>query len=186
MSNNKRNMKWLLGRMLIEIWVIYEWIVSLIPGILGIFVRKLMIAPFLSYSGKRASIMWTVKIPELVHIWKPWNVVVGQNVRFGKYSQINAEGRIMIGNNVMMGPYVMLTTVTHSFEQNEISMNRQKSTVDTIEIGDDVWLGGHVSILPGVKIKDGIVVGAGAVVSEPLNEPFSVYVGVPARLKFRR
>lgn len=181
-----KNIKRLLIRALMEAWVCYEWMMSLIPGMLGMFVRKFTIAPFLSFSESRLKSMLTVKIPEFVHFWKPWNVVVGKNVRFGKYTQINAEDKIIIGNNVMMGPYVMMTTVTHGYKSKDIPMNQQKSTTAPIIIEDDVWIGGHVSILPGVKISKGVIVGAGAVVSKSLNEPYGVYVGIPAKLKFKR
>ncbi len=175
-----RDITRIISRLLLEVWIVYEWLWGLVPGSLGMLVRTMTIAPFLSYTGSRFRSMWTIKIPELVHFWKPWNIIVGDHVRFGKYSQINAEGKITIGSDVMIGPYAMLTTVTHGYNKTDMPMRCQRGSVSEIVIEDDVWIGGHVSVLPGVTIKKGIVVGAGAVVSKTLSDPFSVYVGVPA------
>jgi acetyltransferase-like isoleucine patch superfamily enzyme len=55
----------------------------------------------------------------------------------------------------------------------------------TIDIGNDVWIGYGAMLLPGANIPDGVVIGANAVISKPL-EPYGIYVGNPARLlKFR-
>jgi acetyltransferase-like isoleucine patch superfamily enzyme len=174
-------------RLLIEVWVWWEWMWGFIPGRAGMLVRKITIAPFLSYSDTRARDMWHVRIPEFVHFWKPWNIVVGRDVRFGKYSQINAEAEIVIGNNVMMGPYVMVTTVTHGYETTtSVPMMKQNEHTGKVQIGNDVWIGGHVSILPGVCINEGIIVGAGGVVTTNLSESKGIYTGVPARLNKNR
>ena len=53
-----------------------------------------------------------------------------------------------------------------------------------IVIGDDVWIGGHSTILPGVVIGDGAVIAAGSVVTENV-EPLTLVAGNPARLKKR-
>ena len=57
--------------------------------------------------------------------------------------------------------------------------------VAPVVIGDDVWIGSRVIILPGVKIGNGSVIGAGAVVTKDV-EPYSVVGGVPAKLIRRR
>jgi len=49
-------------------------------------------------------------------------------------------------------------------------------------IGNDVWIGARVVVLPGVHIADGCVVGAGSVVTSSLGEPYGIYAGNPARL----
>jgi len=49
-------------------------------------------------------------------------------------------------------------------------------------IGNDVWIGARVVVLPGVHIADGCVVGAGSVVTSSLAEPYGIYAGNPARL----
>jgi acetyltransferase-like isoleucine patch superfamily enzyme len=54
--------------------------------------------------------------------------------------------------------------------------------VGDIAIGNDVWFGARVIVLPGVRVADGCVVGAGSVVTRSLDEPYGIYAGNPARL----
>lgn len=67
----------------------------------------------------------------------------------------------------------------HPFEDSPLRDNRP------VEIGNDVWIGGNVIILPGVKIGDGAVLAAGAVVTRDV-EPYAIVGGVPARLIRKR
>jgi maltose O-acetyltransferase len=87
--------------------------------------------------------------------------------------------RITIGDDVQIGPNVQLLTPTHPLEPGA---RRDKwEAAQPITIGDNVWLGGGVIVLPGVTIGADAVVGAGAVVTKDLA-PGSVAVGNPARV----
>lgn len=112
------------------------------------------------------------------------DISLGDNSGIG----INAElsGAITIGNDVMMGPYCMMYTSNHGMERTDIPMWRQKSeTPRPIVIGNDVWIGSRVIILPGVHVGDGSVIGAGSVVTKDV-EPYSVVAGNPAKLIRKR
>ncbi len=87
--------------------------------------------------------------------------------------------RIVIGDDVQIGPYVQLLTPTHPLEPEP---RRAKwEAAEPIAIGDNVWLGGGVIVCPGVSIGADTVVGAGAVVTRDL--PAGVLaVGTPARV----
>ena len=86
---------------------------------------------------------------------------------------------VTIGDDVQIGPNVQLLTPTHPVEPEP---RRQKwEAARPITIGDNVWLGGGVIVLPGVTIGDGTVVGAGSVVSRDLPANV-VAVGNPARI----
>lgn len=112
-------------------------------------------------------------------------------VSIGDYSGIGVRceiyGPVTIGKYVMMGPEVVVYTQNHATSRVDIPMQFQGYTeVKPVTIGDDVWIGRRVIILPGVKIGDGCVIGAGAVVSKD-TPPYSVVVGNPARVvKFRK
>jgi maltose O-acetyltransferase len=86
---------------------------------------------------------------------------------------------ITIGDDVQIGPNVQLLTPTHPVEPEP---RRDKwEAAKPITIGNNVWLGGGVIVLPGVSIGDNSIVGAGAVVSRDL--PANVIaVGNPARV----
>jgi len=86
---------------------------------------------------------------------------------------------ITIGDDVQIGPNVQLLTPTHPVAAG---LRRDKwETAEPIAIGDNVWLGGGVIVLPGVTIGENTVVGAGAVVVHDLP-PNVVAVGNPARI----
>lgn len=109
----------------------------------------------------------------------------GKNISVGDNFLINFNGVILdiapviIGNNVMIGPNTLITTVNHPLNAKE---RRNHMAVATpVTIGNDVWIGGNVTILPGVTIGDRAVIAAGAVVTKdiPAN---TVAGGVPAKV----
>ena len=70
----------------------------------------------------------------------------------------------------------------HNFDRVDIPMCQQGfQPVEPVHIGNDVWIGRRVIILPGVTIGDGCVIGAGAVVAKDIP-PFSIAVGNPCRV----
>lgn len=86
---------------------------------------------------------------------------------------------ITIGDDVQIGPNVQLLTPTHPVEA---AARRAKwEAAQPISIGDNVWLGGGVIVLPGVHIGENTVVGAGSVVTTDLASEV-VAVGNPARV----
>lgn len=97
---------------------------------------------------------------------------------------INCEitGPAILGKDIMMGPEVVIYSGGHRFDRTDIPMMDQGFTEKkAVVIGDDVWLGRRVIIMPGVHIGDGCVIGAGAVVTKDIP-PYSVAGGVPARV----
>src|SRR3954463_13981980 len=109
----------------------------------------------------------------------------GYNVRIGAKAFVNwggvflDVGRITLGDFVQLGPNVQLLTATRP-----LGTGRRREGwegVEPITIGDDVWLGGGVIVLPGVTISARTVVGAGAVVTKDLPEGV-LAVGNPARV----
>ena len=96
-------------------------------------------------------------------------------------------GKIIIGDHVMMGPGVMAFTRNHRFDRLDIPMDSQGvSDESKIVIGNDVWIGAGVIILPGVKIGNGSVIGAGSVVMKDVPA-YAVVAGNPAKvIKFRK
>lgn len=105
---------------------------------------------------------------------------IGDNSGIGINACIN--GPVRIGRDVMMGQDVIVYTTRHNDDRTDIPMKKQgMKEVSPVIIGDDVWIGGRVIILPGVTIGKGSIIGAGAVVSRDIPE-YSVAAGVPARV----
>ena len=86
---------------------------------------------------------------------------------------------VYIGDNVMIGPNTTITTVGHPLSPKK--RRDHLAQASEIRIGNDVWLGANVTILPGVTIGNNVVVGAGAVVSKDIPDN-SLALGVPARV----
>ena len=110
-------------------------------------------------------------------------IVIGNNVGIGANVTLNADngGEIIVGNDVRIGPYTLLRASNHSFDDVTRLIVQQGHKSGSILIEDDVWVGGHVSIVPDVKIGRGSVIGAGSVVTTDIPE-YSVAVGNPARV----
>jgi maltose O-acetyltransferase len=110
----------------------------------------------------------------------------GRTLRVGHRAQIGTNSRIdhdvTIGDDVLMGPDVVMISGGHAFETPDIPINQQGSVERRpIIIGNDVWIGTRVIIMPGVKIGDGSVIGAGSIVTKDVP-PYSVAVGAPAKV----
>lgn len=97
---------------------------------------------------------------------------------------VNAKiyGTCAIGNNVMMGADCTIITRNHCVSRTDVPMMDQGFEEERpVTIGNDVWIGDRVTILPGAKLGDGCVIGAGAVVTGEIP-PYAVAAGVPARV----
>lgn len=142
--------------------------------------------------AKRARGFWTSKIVSAmgtdVNIER--NAHFGPQLEIGDHSGIgiNCEvyGPVKIGRDVMMGPEVVVYTSGHKHDRVDIPMREQGSDeVRPVVIGDDVWIGRRAIIMPGVKIGNGCIIGAGAVVTKDIPD-YSIAGGVPAKVIKRR
>jgi len=104
----------------------------------------------------------------------------------GNYSGIGVNARISgtctIGDYVMMGANVSIITHNHVFARTDIPMMYQGFEQERpVVIGNDVWIGDGVIILPGVHIGDGSIIAAGAVVTHDVPS-HAIVGGVPAKI----
>jgi maltose O-acetyltransferase len=113
----------------------------------------------------------------------------GNQIEIGDNCQINENVKldnVAIGNYVMIAPGVTILGKMHEFQDRNVPMVLQgeRETQRTI-IEDDVWLATNAIIMPGVRIRKGCIIAAGAVVSKDTEE-FAIYGGIPAKLiKYR-
>ncbi len=126
---------------------------------------------------------------EWVNIEK--GVHFGDGLKIGNGSGIGADSNVpsavTIGENVMVGQELLVYTHNHCMDRTDIPMREQGMTQDIpVIIGDDVWIGSRVTILPGVHIGNGAVIGAGSVVTKDVPD-FEIWGGNPAHfLKTRQ
>lgn len=132
---------------------------------------------------------------EGVYLQGPVYFDFGTNIHMGKGSYANFnftvldEGRVNIGENVFIGPNVSLYTAIHPMRWQERNSFFNEKTGNTtnleytgeINIGDNCWIGGSVSVCGGVTIGQGCVIGAGSVVTRDIP-PDSFAAGVPCRV----
>ena len=115
----------------------------------------------------------------------------GSQIKIGDNSGIGVNcrvcGPVTIGNNVMMGPDVIILTEIHKFDRLDIPMREQGyDSPEPVTIGDDVWIGTRVIILPGVSIGKGAIIGAGSIVTKDVPE-YAIACGNPAQMvKYRK
>lgn len=108
------------------------------------------------------------------------NIYISHNSGIGERCFLQDLGKIRIGNDVLMAPEVMIYTANHGISKTSL-IRLQNNTIKDVVIEDDVWIGSRVTILPGVTIRRGSVIGAGTVVTKD-TEPYSIVGGVPGRL----
>lgn len=109
------------------------------------------------------------------------NIKIGNNVRINPYSVIYGHGCVEIGDDVLIAAHTVIVPANHKFDRLDLPIRLQGLSTKGIKIESDVWLGARVTVLDGVTIGRGCVVGAGAVVTKDIA-PFSIAVGAPARV----
>lgn len=104
-------------------------------------------------------------------------IEIGENTLINRECFFHNVSSIRIGDNVSIGPRVIMTTVNHETKNKN---KRAGDIVSTpIEIQDSAWIGANVTILPGVTVGKGAIVAAGAVVLKDVEEN-TLVGGVPA------
>lgn len=125
--------------------------------------------------GKELSESTTVLPPFYIDYGKP--VTIGRGCFIQQCCTFFGRGGITIGNDVFIGPKVNLITINHDPDPD----NRSATYGRPIVIEDKVWIGINSTILPGVKIGYGAIIGAGSVVTKDV-EPMTIVAGNPARV----
>lgn len=116
---------------------------------------------------------------------QPFYCDYGKNIRVGKRFFANFcltvldEALVTIGDDCFIGPNVSIYTACHSTNPKE--RNARVEWAEPVTIGNNVWIGGSVTILPGVTIGDNCTIGAGSVVTRSVADN-SIAVGNPARI----
>lgn len=112
-------------------------------------------------------------------------IIIGNNCDFGRNNKITAVNKITIGDGLLTGGYVLFTDNNHgdlSQEQLEMEPNRRPITSKGgILIGKNVWIGEKATILGNVKIGDGAIIAANAVVTKDIPA-YCIAAGIPAKV----
>ena len=108
-----------------------------------------------------------------------YNIFIGENF-FANFDCVFLDAApITIGDNCLIGPKTCIYAISHPMDAEK--RNTGLGLPESVVIGDNVWIGGGVTILPGVKIGDNTVIGAASVVTKSFP-PNVVIAGNPARI----
>ncbi len=176
-----------------------EWIeafLSYIPGKTGTFIRIIWYRfRWKERKNVRVRVLSQFLNPENIHFKGEASlgkqaffsadggkIEIGKNFSCNVNCHFNASvgGQIIISNNVLVGPNVVIRTANHNFKNVNKSINQQGHSYGNIEIEKNVWIGANCVILSGVKIGEGSVIASGAVVNKNVA-PFTLTGGVPAK-----
>ncbi len=122
-------------------------------------------------------------VDETFRLFPPFYTDCGKNITVGKNVFINAcckfqdQGGIFIDDGCLIGHNVTLATLNHEMQPDK----RQFIHPAPIKIGKNVWIGSNATILQGVSIGDGAVIGANALVTKDIPKN-AVAVGMPAKV----
>lgn len=105
-----------------------------------------------------------------VNIEKGVDFGTGKGIKIDDNSGLGVDahvrGPLEIGSDVMMGPEVIILTTNHEFSDVNTLLRKQGYNVKKVTIGNNVWIGARVIILPGISIGDGAIIAAGSVVTK--------------------
>lgn len=165
--------------------MIYEYF-SFLIGILKTIVFKILYFNRVSFTGipkMNHNFKIAIKKNSKLHIGKKFRtrnnvsfriykgiVEIGDNCFFNDNCSINCLKNIKIGNNCIFGPDVKIYDHDHDYKKDMNSFVKQ-----SIEIGNNVWIGANVVILKGVKIGDNSVIAAGTIVKHDVSSNTLVY-----------
>lgn len=150
-----------------------------IPTIMGIGLRYPMIKALTIKCGDNVS------IHDSVFFKHPKGLCFGNNISIHPLCYIDGYGGVIIEDNVSIAQNVSIISFEHDYGDLTIPIKDAPCIQKPIRIENDVWIGAGVRILGGITLGKGSVIGAGSVVLKDIP-PFSIAVGVPARVVKKR
>jgi len=108
-------------------------------------------------------------------------IKIGNNVGIGEFAYLGGAGGLEIGDDCIVGQYFSCHPENHNYQDLSLPIRLQGVERKGIKIGANCWIGSKVSILDGVVLGNGCIIGAGAVVTKSFPDN-SIIGGVPAKL----
>jgi acetyltransferase-like isoleucine patch superfamily enzyme len=135
---------------------------------------------FIRKGGKHVYILGNCRLAS------PRGISIGDRVIVNHHTDLDGNGELIIGDNVIIGPYCLILTAQHEYRDTTIPIMDQPLRLGKVEIHNDVWIGAFVVVLPDVVIGKGVVIGANSVVTKDVPD-YAVVVGSPAKvIKYRK
>lgn len=144
-------------------------------GSKGILIRYILLKSIATACGDNVS------IGPSVYLLRPELLSIGDNVSIHPMSYIDATGKITIKDDVSIAHVVTIMSSTHNYNDINIPFKDQGYTLSETVIENDVWVGAKATILAGLTIGHGSIIGASAVVTKDV-EDYTVVGGIPAKV----
>ncbi len=130
--------------------------------------------------GSRGENVW---IGSKCEFGNPEKIFLDDDVYIGEKTCIYAQGEVHIHKGSILADSVDIRTANHYYDGNDLNMLPfdERVVIRPVIIRENVWIGSHCLILPGVEIGEGAVIGAGSVVTKNIP-PLAVVGGAPARI----
>ena len=141
---------------------LYEWIFNIFPSIIRSILYRCIV-----------DCNTDVKVYGAIKVVNIKNLNIGYGVTINEGVYINATERVEISDNVRISAGAKILTTGLDVQSTHVNKK--------VIIGPNCWLGANSIILPGVKIAEGTVIAAGAVVNRDVDTPGQLVAGVPAR-----
>lgn len=148
-------------------------------GTVGIVLRYIFLKSILPDMGDN------VVVYEDVYLKNPEHMHIGNNVSIHPMSYIEAIGGLRIGDDVSIAHAVTIMTVSHQYQNPEVPIKYQGFDRGEVIIQDNVWIGAKATLLCGVTIEEGSIVGAAALVNKSVSSN-SIVGGIPAKFIKKR
>ena len=141
----------------------------------GRFLRNTVYPWFFKKTGKN------VRFFEGCIFKYPSETELGNNVTINQNCFFVGKGGLVLGDDVMVGAGCKIVTSSHNASDISVPMIKQGMTFEKITIGNDVWLGFDVIVLPGSKVGNGVILAAGCVLTGKDTGNYTIWGGVPAK-----
>lgn len=148
-------------------------------GIKGIVIRYILLKTIAKECGDNVS------IHPNVFLFNLQNISFGNNISVHPMCYIDGAGTITIKDDVSIAHGSTILSSTHTFSNMDEPIKDQPVELKSTSIENNVWIGAKATILYGVSIESGSIVGAGAVVTKSFPEN-TILGGIPARIIKKR
>lgn len=111
----------------------------------------------------------------------PERIEIGSYIYVGPGAYISGWGGVSVGDGTIIGPNLAIHSANHNFKDSKYIPYDETFDFRKVTIGQNVWIGANVIIVPGSEIGEGCIVGAGTVVSGSIP-PLSIIVGNPCKV----
>ena len=177
-----------INKIINEPFLFLFFIISYIPGLTGVYIRRFFFKLRFRYLGKKfySEIGIVVSFPQNISIGnncsimrlssinscKESQIKIGDNASINYNVNINSSngGQIIIGDNVLIASNVVIRAANHNIHNPDLPIKMSGHLAGKITIGNNVWIGSNCTILKDVRIGDGAVIGAGCTIFKDVEE----------------